>query len=1278
MPRPKEAAVLGKDKRLQISTAMKIETNRSLLEQLLHEIYRDVPALSSPSEGSIEPFWDFVPIFETGLNSMRTRAEALRAQVKSLGSHLGRQLRIRDTLRRKCDLQCEVVTALLRAYSASRGEDARVRFSVVPPPSDSGFVQWRDAMKMVARMPGGIPAEFRRRLWLTLAERHLTARGVDWPQTERVIFSDTSNPDDEELGVQIVKDLHRTGCSLFCGASGEHNQALLKRVLLAYARWNKNVGYCQGFNMLAALILQVMDKSEADSVKVMILLIEGVLPDGYFASNMCGLSVDMAVFRELLRLRLPRLSRHLEALQAEASGAGYEPPLTNVFTMQWFLTLFANCLPHNTVLRLWDLVLLEGNEILLRAALAIWSSLQERILAVESADEFYSIMGVLTREMLEFGLSDANQLIMAVIAVKPVTELADLRDKFTYNITPWGGAVGAARRGLRLLQLDDDTDEDMDDDKMAVAAFGLGSMFGGRRASVDRERLNLDISALKQQYSRLRVRQRQAHIIISGRTALRDGPRRSSSAALTQLHTPQKSIKQVPKRKSLGATGTTIRWHEMKTGRSPSPPEGERSSSSTSTASSSTELCDSDESDNDDVSPLPSLSLPKPEETEVPDAPEVAPVASLDLSEVFDEKPSKDDTSEEKRLDSEGPQISEAPEDRSRISEAPEGRPQISKAPEDRPQISEAPEDRPQISEAPEGRPQISEAPEDRQQISEAPEGRPQISKAPEGRPQISEAPEERNRISEAHEDRPDTLEVIPPMSSVLSPMDSPFELMPLSPVPPELPPVISPVKSSIKCSTEVLAKLGSPLNSLSPLKESSHIETSNAPQSLQSDILMSLLTSDQAEGTNNSVDLIDYLTSITPPEKYSCSPNADNQQTLLSPNPPSQSDSSSSDYSFPFEFMQKITIPVLSPREMTPTQPLPTSPEFQAIDFAFTDKVENEAIDNSQKACTSSISLTTEIGLEDNINDEKIETTSVHDLVCDAEQGVIPPVTRKLLNFKFPSLSFDDDEEAEETTKDGGDLVETTEALLVNLTDIPTEHRSNETDFQNLDESEEPEKNSNVIQEIENSSPKAPSTDNLTLLLVDVTCPDAPAPQLTIEPLVTGSIENPSVQLCTEFQSIVESPSEATSVKPLQPSDSISNMPDLLQSTATADLSPINSMLEPVTPPKAISPLSPLLDASSTRKRWTVALCEATEQEEEELEATSGEDGDAAQRRERAFQVIRENSEILQRIVQQPPARAAGWGRAMSEDRPYSPFPKARQPNRDAGIRLGLYKQPK
>ena len=108
----------------------------------------------------------------------------------------------------------------------------------------------------------------------------------------------------------------------------------------------------------------------------MIYLIEGVLPEGYFANNLRGLSVDMAVFRDLLRQRLPALSRHLETLQ-QSDPASIEPPLTNVFTMQWFLTLFATCLPKPAVLRVWDLIFLEGSDVLLRTALAIWRTLAE-------------------------------------------------------------------------------------------------------------------------------------------------------------------------------------------------------------------------------------------------------------------------------------------------------------------------------------------------------------------------------------------------------------------------------------------------------------------------------------------------------------------------------------------------------------------------------------------------------------------------------------------------------------------------------------------------------------------------------------------------------------------------------------------------------------------------------------------------------------------------------------------------------------------------------------
>ena len=71
--------------------------------------------------------------------------------------------------------------------------------------------------------------------------------------------------------------------------------------------------------MLAAIIFEVMEKAESDALKVMIFMIEGILPENYFSSNLRGLSVDMAVFRDLMKLRLPKLSKHLDDLQNDAN-----------------------------------------------------------------------------------------------------------------------------------------------------------------------------------------------------------------------------------------------------------------------------------------------------------------------------------------------------------------------------------------------------------------------------------------------------------------------------------------------------------------------------------------------------------------------------------------------------------------------------------------------------------------------------------------------------------------------------------------------------------------------------------------------------------------------------------------------------------------------------------------------------------------------------------------------------------------------------------------------
>ncbi|XP_041350161.1 TBC1 domain family member 30-like [Gigantopelta aegis] len=505
----------------------------------------------------------------------------LQRSIGQSSHRLVRQLKRRDRRIAKLHRNCDVVTAILQAVSLKRRIDTRMRFSIEPPTcmGESAFDQWKDAMRAVARLPMGIPTEFRKKVWLSLADNHISELKVDWEKTVRFTFNERSNPDDDKLGLQIVKDLHRTGCTNFSGHDNDEERAVLKRVLLAYARWNKHVGYCQGFNVIAALLLDVMNRKEDDALKVMIYLIDHVLPDSYFTNNLRALSVDMAVFRDLLELALPTLAHHLHRLQHAAqdvaTGACYEPPLTNVFTMQWFLTLFATCLPKNIVLRVWDSIFLEGSEVLLRTALTIWGKLSKRILGVSSADEFYTLMGDLSAEMMDGCMFNGDYVIKSIYSLSPFPfpQIKELREKYTYNIRPFTNTASSAKKPSRASKniLYSDEDDLDDEDIEAITCFpgftplqvkkggdsdgGSGSVadisvlgpgvygstsdnLGSGQSAVYMERMSTDITALQKQYEKLRQRQTQAHIIISAATARSMTKRPKPTALVPKIESP--------------------------------------------------------------------------------------------------------------------------------------------------------------------------------------------------------------------------------------------------------------------------------------------------------------------------------------------------------------------------------------------------------------------------------------------------------------------------------------------------------------------------------------------------------------------------------------------------------------------------------------------------------------------------------------------------------------------------------------------------------------------
>ncbi|ESR60941.1 hypothetical protein CICLE_v10015500mg [Citrus x clementina] len=144
--------------------------------------------------------------------------------------------------------------------------------------------------------------------------------------------------------------------------------ATLRRVLVGYSFRDSDVGYCQGLNYVAALLLLVM-KTEEDAFWMLAVLLENVLVNDCYTNNLSGCHVEQRVFKDLLVKQCPRIASHLEALDFDVS----------LVATEWFLCLFSKSLPSETTLRVWDVLFYEGAKVLFHVALAIFKVAFDKI-----------------------------------------------------------------------------------------------------------------------------------------------------------------------------------------------------------------------------------------------------------------------------------------------------------------------------------------------------------------------------------------------------------------------------------------------------------------------------------------------------------------------------------------------------------------------------------------------------------------------------------------------------------------------------------------------------------------------------------------------------------------------------------------------------------------------------------------------------------------------------------------------------------------------------------
>ncbi|GAM20985.1 hypothetical protein SAMD00019534_041600 [Acytostelium subglobosum LB1] len=186
-------------------------------------------------------------------------------------------------------------------------------------------------------------------------------------------FSELCKRGKNEHTEQILLDVPRTFPNNKRYFTKRGKQDLLD-VLQSYSYHNANVGYCQGMSYIVGVFLMYLTKEEAFWMLVALLERDNAM--GFYISGMPKLLHDAKLFLHVLEIENNELAQHLKK-------NGIDPLL---YVTPWWMCFFTTLAKWDVILRIWDLVLLDGVPSLFRISLAILCSAETQLLSRKGAE----------------------------------------------------------------------------------------------------------------------------------------------------------------------------------------------------------------------------------------------------------------------------------------------------------------------------------------------------------------------------------------------------------------------------------------------------------------------------------------------------------------------------------------------------------------------------------------------------------------------------------------------------------------------------------------------------------------------------------------------------------------------------------------------------------------------------------------------------------------------------------------------------------------------------